>query len=43
MPESELKSVVVLDLGDESLLLLTPITLDAASMAAWEDAERGGC
>ena len=44
MPESELKSVVVLDLGEESLLLLlTPMTLDAASMAAWEDAERGGC
>ncbi len=42
MPESELKSVVVLDLGEESLLL-TPMTLDAASMAAWEDAERGGC
>ncbi len=42
MPESELKSVVVLDLGEESLLLLTPMTLDAASMAAW-DAERGGC
>lgn len=43
MPESELKSVAVLDLGDDSLLLLTPIDLDAASMAAWEDVERGAC
>lgn len=43
MPESELKSVVVFDLGDDSLLLLlTPMTLEAA-MAAWDEAVRGGC
>lgn len=42
MPESELTSVVVFDLGDDSLLGLKPMTLEAA-MAAWDEAVRGGC
>lgn len=43
MPESELKSVVVFDLGDDSLLFLRPMDLEAASMATWDEAVRGGC